>query len=254
MNLKEYDLSGRIAIVTGAGKGIGEHIAVALAESGANISLVGRNLKNLVKVGSRLRAIGRNALIIKADVRRESEIARLVKRTLAKFGRIDILVNNAGIIQRLPTINVLLKEWEEIMGTNLTGPFLCMKACQPIMAKQGKGSIINLGSVAGIFGRENMAAYCASKGGVINLTRALAIEWAKYGIRVNAIAPGQCKTEMGAPLFRDKIAFRDFLRKIPLRRIAMPREVGVLAAFLASDASDYMTGEVIVLDGGLSAF
>ena len=204
--------------------------------------------------GSRVRAIGRNALIIKADVRRESEIARLVKRTLAKFGRIDILVNNAGIIQRMPTINVLLKEWKEIMETNLTGPFLCMKACQPIMAKQGKGSIINLGSVAGLFGRENMAAYCASKGGVINLTRAVAIEWAKYGIRVNAIAPGQCKTEMGAPLFRDKTAFRDFLRKIPLRRIAMPREVGFLAAFLASDASDYMTGEVIVLDGGLSAF
>ena len=198
--------------------------------------------------------MGRKAVAIKADVRRERDIARMVARTLASFGKIDILVNNAGIIQRISTMDVSLKEWKEIIDTNLTGPFLCMKACQPVMARQGKGSIINLASVAGLFGRENMAGYCASKGGVINLTRALAIEWAKYGIRVNAIAPGQCKTDMGAPLFHDKMAFRDFLRKVPLRRVGMPREVGVLTILLASDASDYMTGEVIVLDGGISAF
>lgn len=253
MGLKEFGLSGKIALITGAGKGLGEEIVLALAEAGADVSLAGRNLKNLNAVASRIRKIGRKALTIKTDVRREKDICRMVGRVLATFGKIDILVNNAGILRRIPSIKESLKEWQKTIDTNLTGPFLCMKACQPIMANEGSGTMINISSVAGLFGRANMAAYCASKAGVANLTRALAIDWAGDGIRVNAIAPGQLATSMGAPLFRDKKAFKEFLKSVPLRRVGNPGEVANLAVFLSSDASRYITGQVIVIDGGVTA-
>jgi len=254
MGLKEFDLSGKVALVTGAGRGLGEQIALALAEAGADLALAGRNVKNLNRVGARAREIGRRAIIIKADIRREADVARMVKRAVDLLKKIDILVNNAGIMHRLPTVKVSLQDWKESLDTNLTGPFLCMKACYPVMAGQGKGSIINLSSVAGLFGRPNAAAYCASKAGVANLTRALAVEWAPYGIRVNAIAPGQFETDMGAPLLKDKKALNAFLKNVPLRRVGQPREIGPLAVFLASEASAFMTGEVIVMDGGVTAY
>ncbi len=254
MGLKEFDLAGRVALITGAGKGLGEQIALALAEAGADVALAGRNTKNLHSVAAQIREMGRKAVPIKADVRREADVARMVKRTVDVFKRIDILVNNAGVMYRIPTVEASLKIWKDTLDTNLTGPFMCMKACFPIMARQGRGTIINFSSVAGLFGRPNAAAYCASKAGVANLTRALAVEWAPYGIRVNAIAPGQFETDMGAPLLNDKKALRAFLKGVPLRRVGKPREIRPLAVLLASDASAFMTGEVLVMDGGATAY
>lgn len=246
MGLKECCLSGKVALVTGAGKGLGEQIVLALAKEGADVALAGRNMKNLRGVANHVKKMGRKALTIEIDVRREKDISRMIGRVLVHFGKINILVNNAGIFPRIPSIKVSLKEWKETIDTNLTGPFLCMKACQPIMAKQGSGAIINISSVAGLFGRANMAAYCASKAGMTNLTRALAIEWAGDGIRVNAIAPGQLATSMGTPLFKNRKAFKEFLRSVPLQRVGKPSEVAKLAVFLSSDASSYITGELIL--------
>ena len=253
MGLKEYDLSGKVAVVTGAGKGLGEQIALALAEAGADLALVGRNHRNLEAVAAGVRKMGRKAIVIRADVRREKDVARMGRQAYESFKSIDILVNNAGVIQRAPAMKISLQDWREVIDTNLTGPFLCMKACQPIMARQGGGGIINLASGAGLFGRANMASYCASKAGIVNLTRALAIEWAKDKIRVNAIAPGQFETDMGAPLLNDRKALREFMKNIPLRRIGKPREIGLWAVMLASDAAAYMTGQVVVVDGGMTA-
>ena len=253
MGLKEYDLSGKVAVVTGAGKGLGEQIALALAEAGADLALVGRNRRNLEAVAAGARRMRRRVMVIRADVRRERDVARMGRQAYEFFKRIDILVNNAGVIQRAPAMKISLRDWQEVIDTNLTGPFLCMKACQPIMTRQGGGGIINLASGAGLFGRANMASYCASKAGLVNLTRALAIEWAKDQIRVNAIAPGQFETDMGAPLLNDKKALREFMKNIPLRRIGKPREIGLWAVMLASDAAAYMTGQVVVVDGGMTA-
>ncbi len=254
MALKEFDLSGKVALVTGAGQGLGEQMALALAEAGADLALAGRNREKLDGIAQLIKKIGRRGIAIRADVRRESEVWRMVKKAFAALKRIDILVNNAGIMHRVSTAESSLKSWNETIATNLTGPFLCMKACFPIMAKQGGGAIINLSSVAGFVGRPNAAAYCASKAGVANLTRALAIEWAPYGIRVNAIAPGQFATEMGAPLLNDQKALRAYLKNIPLRRVGQPREIGPLAVFLASDASTFVTGAVLPIDGGTTAY
>lgn len=253
MGLKEYDLSGKVAVVTGAGKGLGEQIALALAEGGADLALVGRNRRNLEAVAAGARRMGRKVIVIRADVRREKDVARMGRQAYESYKRIDILVNNAGVIQRAPAMKISLQDWQKVIDTNLTGPFLCMKACQPIMARQGGGGIINIASGAGLFGRANIASYCASKAGLVNLTRALAIEWAKDKIRVNAIAPGQFETDMGAPLLNDKRALREFMKNIPLRRIGKPREIGLWAVMLASDAAAYMTGQVVVVDGGMTA-
>jgi NAD(P)-dependent dehydrogenase (short-subunit alcohol dehydrogenase family) len=253
MGLKEFELSGKVAVVTGAGKGLGEQIALALAEAGADLALVGRNRRNLEAVAARTRRMGRKAIVIRADVRREKDVAQMARQAYESFKRIDILVNNAGVIQRAPAMKISLRDWQDVIDTNLTGPFLCMKACHPVMARRGGGAIINMSSGAGLFGRANMSSYCASKAGLANLTRALAVEWAKDKIRVNAIAPGQFETDMGAPLLNDKKALREFMKNIPLRRIGKPREIGLWAVMLASDAAAYMTGQVVVVDGGMTA-
>jgi len=251
--LKEYDLTGRVALVTGAGRGLGEQIALALAEAGADVAVAGRDTARLEVAASNIEQLGRRATVVEVDVQDELQVLRMVDRTREQLGRIDILVNNAGIFQRTPTPELTLARWSQELETNLTGPFLCMKAVHAIMVTQGQGVIINIASVAGLVGRANLAAYCASKAGLIGLTRALAMEWAPLGIRVNAIAPGQFDTDMGAPLMGNPAALREFLKSVPLSRVGKPREIGVLAVTLASDASAFMTGQVIAIDGGATA-
>jgi NAD(P)-dependent dehydrogenase (short-subunit alcohol dehydrogenase family) len=250
--LAEYDLSGRTALVTGASRGLGEQIALALAQAGADVAVAGRQREHLDAVADAIRGSGRRAAVIRCDVQQEGDITRMVDEAVQALARIDVLVCNAGIFRRMPTPEVSLDQWSQELRTNLTGPFLCMKAVQPVMARHGGGAMINIASVAGLVGRANLAAYSASKAGLIGLTRALAIEWAPLGIRVNAIAPGQFDTEMGAPLMNDPVALSAFLKSVPLGRVGRPREIGLLAVMLASAASAFMTGQVIVADGGAS--
>ena len=253
MMLEEYDLAGKTALVTGGGKGLGAEIALALAQAGANVAVAGRNVVNLRTVAHAIEREGRKALAVEVDIRSESSVQAMVDSTVAQFDAIDVLVNNAGIFGRIATPQLSLARWNEELATNLTGPFLCMKAVQPVFVARGGGSIVNIASVAGLVGRANLAAYCASKAGLVNLTRALAIEWAPMNIRINAIAPGQFDTDMGAPLMANPDALREFLKTVPLGRVGNAREVGVLAVMLASGASAFMTGQVIALDGGATA-
>jgi NAD(P)-dependent dehydrogenase (short-subunit alcohol dehydrogenase family) len=250
--LAEYDLSGKVALVTGAGTGLGAEIAAALAEAGADVALAGRRATPLRDAATRIERLGRRAIPLEADVRDEGSVDAMTARTVAELGGIDILVNNAGVFTRADTASLSLARWNDELATNLTGPFLCMRSAHPHLLRRGKGSIVNIASIAGLVGRPGLAAYCASKAGLVNLTRSLALEWAASGIRVNAIAPGQFDTDMGAPLLSNPDKLREFLKSVPLARVGRPREVGLVAVMLASDASSFMTGAVVSLDGGAS--
>lgn len=246
-------LSGKAAIVTGGGRGLGRAIALALAGDGAAVTVAGRTRADLEAVAGEIVKLGHHARAVPTDVTDESAVQALIDRVLGEHGRIDILINNAGSILRKPTLEASAGEWREIVDVNLTGTYLCAVAAGRHMVRAGAGKIVNLASIAGARGRAGMAAYCASKAGVINLTRALAVEWAPHGVHVNAIAPGQFDTEMGAPVLSDRKARADLLAKIPLHRIGQPAEIGPLAVFLSSGESDMITGEVIFIDAGVNA-
>jgi len=196
--LPEYGLNGKVALVTGAGRGLGEQIALALAEAGADVSLAGRDVGRLKSVAAAVGALGRRQAVAQVDVQNEVQVARMVAQTHAELGRIDILVNNAGIFKRTPTAELSLDRWSEELRTNLTGPFLCMKAVQPIMVGQGGGVMINIASVAGIVGRANLAAYCASKAAVSAFFESLRLDLMPRGIAVTIIHPGFIKTDLTA--------------------------------------------------------
>lgn len=246
-------LEGRVAIVTGGGRGLGRAIALALAAEGASVTVAGRTGRGLDDVVREIERRGGRGQAAQADVRDAASVAALVEGTHARGGRLDVLVNNAGVILRKPTLEVTLEEWREVMEANVTGAFLCSVAAARHMMRAGSGKIINLSSVAAVRGRPAMAAYCAAKAAVINLTRALAIEWAPHNIHVNAIAPGQFDTEMGRPVLADPARRAEVIARVPLRRIGQPEEIGPLAVFLASSESDMITGEVVFIDGGASA-
>ena len=246
-------LDGRVAIVTGGGRGLGRAIALAMAAEGATVTVAGRTGPDLEAVVQDIEKLGRRGYASTVDVRDEGSIVPLVDSVVNREGRIDVVVNNAGVIVRKPSLESSLTEWREVIDVNLTGTYLCAVTAARHMVAARSGKIINIASIAGARGRPGMAAYCASKAGVINLTRALAVEWASYGVYVNAIAPGQFETEMGAPILSEPALKADLLARIPLRRIGQPHEIGPLAVFLASSDSDMMTGEVIFMDAGVNA-
>jgi NAD(P)-dependent dehydrogenase (short-subunit alcohol dehydrogenase family) len=250
MILDQFRLDGKVALVTGSGRGLGRAMALALAEAGADLVVTARTKKEIEETAARIRALGSRAISMVCDVTKRSSVSRVVERAVSKLGRLDILVNNAGMAIVKPFLKFDLKEWHATMDANLTSMFVFCQAVGPIMMKQGGGKIINLTSVLGVKGRAGMVPYAATKGGVIALTRNLAVEWAPHHIRVNAIGPGAFYTRPMKVVLDDPKLGPIRRKKIPLKRHGEPDELGPLVVYLASDASDYMTGEVIYMDGG----
>lgn len=247
------DLSNKAALVTGAGRGLGRAMAVALAGAGAAVALVSRREADLRETSALCEAAGGRALVVPIDVGLPTAGEEAVGKCVAAFGRIDVLVNNAGVGGAVDSLTTTLAEWEGLMRVNLTAPFLFSQAAARRMVAQGGGKIINIASMFGLAGEPRLVAYCASKGGLIQMTRALAAEWARHNIQVNAIAPGYFETDMAAEGIQNPKAAEAMLKKIPARRFGKAEELGPLTVFLASAGSDYMTGETVVIDGGQTA-
>jgi len=246
-----FDLTDRVAIVTGAGRGIGKALALGLAQAGANVAVSARTEADIEKTAEEIRTLGRKAIAIPADVQESEQVDSMVKRTLDEFGRIDILVNNVGGGPRRPVMKQSERFWNAIMRLNLTTTLLCSKAVAPTMMEQGKGSIINVASAIGRGNMPEYSAYAVSKDGVISLTARLALEWVGYNIRVNAIAPGYVATEMAAEWFKIDQDLAAELRRVPMGRPAKPEEMVGGVIYFASDASTYVTGKTLYIDGGL---
>ncbi|MHC1762636.1 MAG: SDR family NAD(P)-dependent oxidoreductase [Negativicutes bacterium] len=244
-------LKGKTAIVTGSGRGIGRAIALALAQQGANLVVNDVNMENAQKVVGEIEATGRTAITVQADVTEESQVNAMMASCIDRFGRIDILVNNAGIIQTAPVTEITGDDWDRIMKVNLKGVFICCKAALPAMMAQRSGKIINIASVAGKRGGGLLgnSSYSASKGGVIAFTKSLAREAGQYGINVNAITPAFTDTDMTRSIDPEKKAF--IIKMVPLGRVGQPEDIAGAVVFLASSQSDYMTGEMMDVDGGL---
>ena len=255
MNIKKlFDLSGRAAIITGGSAGLGRRMAEGLAEMGANLVLCARKKERCLQAAEELQKLGVQALALSCDVKEPGSIREVVDATTKQFGRIDILVNSAGTSWGAPTEDMTLEQWNKVIETNLTGTFLFSQAVGKVMIGQRRGKIINIASVAGLRGTSpkfSAIGYSASKGGVIILTKDLACKWGMYNVQVNAIAPGWFPTSMSEKVIeRNREAF---LAGIPLGRFGGPDDLKGAAVFLASDASDFVTGHVLVVDGGQSA-
>ena len=249
-------LRGRVAIVTGGGSGIGRAIALAFSEQFAEVVVAGRRPDKLEETAAAIRKAGGEALAIPCDVSKAQDAQRVVDQTETAFGRVDVLVNNAGALSVSTVETIAEDEWDRLMATNLKGPFLMSRAVLPAMRRAGGGSIINIGSVLGLVAMKDRAAYCASKGGVTLLTKAMAIDHAKDNIRVNCICPSIVETDLVQGLFstEEGAKVRDArLATLPLGRFGKPQDIAGLAAYLASDESSWMTGTAIPLDGGLTA-
>ena len=246
-------LKDKIAIITGARRGMGRTHALALAKEGAKIVVSDISLEDCQKVVDEIKSAGGEAIAVKCDVTKKQEIEKMVKDVVDKFGKVDILVNNAGIAAFKPFLEMTEEEWDRTLDINLKGYFLCSQACAKEMVKQKSGTIINIASVAmgqvGI-GFSTLVHYCASKGGIVGMTEALAAELAPYNIRVNAVSPGMIETPMMDPIKQDPKTMEAMLAKVPMNRVGKPEEVSELVLFLASDKSSYMTGSVVVIDGG----
>ncbi len=249
--LDRFRLDGKVALVTGGTKGLGLAMAGALASAGASVALTGRDDAKAGEVARTLgEAEGVRTLGIGADVSKRAEVEAMVARTLDTFGRVDILVNNAGINIRRPIEQLEEAEFDQVIDINLKGPWLCCRAVAPAMKRQKWGRVINVSSTLGEVGLADRTPYCSSKGGLTLMTRTLALEWARDGINVNALCPGPFGTEINRPLLDDPVARDAMQAKVPLGRWGDPEELGPVAVFLASDASSFVTGAVILVDGG----
>ena len=248
-----FDLSGKVAVVTGASRGIGEAIAASFAQAGAAVVLTGRKQESLDLAAQRVRDAGGRALAVAAHAGREADAAMVVERTLAEFGRLDILVNNAGTNPHFgPILTAEESHWDKIFDVNVKGYFFMAKAAAPAMQRAGGGKIINMASIAGINPGPMMGVYSTSKAAVIMLTKVLAAELASDNIQVNAIAPGFIKTRFSAALWTNPALNEAIERVTPQGRVAEPGEVTGAALYLASDASSFTTGSVLVVDGGIT--
>lgn len=250
MILDKFSLEGKTGIVTGASRGLGRGIATALAQAGADLVIVSRTKSVLEKTAKEIREFGYRVIPVVADVSKKEDVQAMVDRAMEEFGEIGFLFNNAGIIRRCPSENYSEEDWDDVINVNLKAVFLCSQMVGRIMIKQGGGKIINTSSLIAVGGGKTIPAYAASKGGVAQLTKALANDWAKYNIKVNAIGPGYFITDQTEPLRKDKNRYKELSDRIPLGRWGNPEDLGGVAVFLASEASDYITGQTIFVDGG----
>jgi NAD(P)-dependent dehydrogenase (short-subunit alcohol dehydrogenase family) len=246
-------LSSRTALITGASKGLGRAMALALGAEGVRLALVSRNLEQLNETAAAVRKLGAEASVFQADVTDEAQILRLEKAVASEFGKLQILINNAGMNIRKPVTDFTLAEWRQVLDTNLTGVFLVCRSFVPQMKGQSYGRILNLTSIMSHVGLPGRTAYAASKAALLGFTRALALELAPEKITVNGISPGPIATEMNAPLINDPELNQQFISKIPLGRWGKVEEVGQLAVYLCSEDAGFITGTDILLDGGWTA-
>ncbi len=245
------DLAGKTALVTGAGRGIGRAIAVGLAEAGADVCVTARTVAEIDETAAQIRSLGRSALAVPADATDGEAVVRVVERVVAEFGGLQILVNNAGMDLAKPLIDTDEDGYDRVMDTNVKSMFLFTRAAGAHMIAQRYGRVVNMASVGAYVAAPNQAIYHASKAAVAHLTKATAIEWARHNITVNAVAPGWVRTELIRHLSDDEEKLGRYLKAIPLRRLGEPEEIAPMVAYLASDLAAFMTGSVVVIDGGL---
>ncbi len=247
-----FDLSGKVAIVTGTSRGLGQYLGRALANAGADLVITSRNLETLRPFQSEIEALGRRVLPLALDVRDYASIQNMAKAAVGHYGKIDILVNNAGCNVRKPALEVTWDDWNLILETNLRGTFFVSQAIARHMVAQKSGRIINIGSVTCVAGYAGLGPYGASRGGVKQLTMSLADDWGVHGITVNCLAPGWFKTAQNAVMYENKEWVDYLCDRIPLKRPGQPHDLDGAVVFLASDASQYITGQTLLVDGGIS--
>lgn len=245
------DLSGKVALVTGGGRGIGRAAALSLAEAGADVCVTARTESQITETAELVRSLGGRSLAIAADATIASQVARVVEGTIASFGGIHILVNNAGMELPKPLLETSEEEYAQLMDTNVKSCFLFTKAVGPHLIAQRYGRIVNMASVGALAAGPNHSIYQLSKAAIAHFTKSMAIEWARHSITVNAIAPGWVRTEIISHIVDDPKKLESFLRPVPLRRLGEPEEIGPLVAYLSSDLASFMTGSIVVIDGGL---
>jgi NAD(P)-dependent dehydrogenase (short-subunit alcohol dehydrogenase family) len=250
-SLDVFKLDGRVALITGGSKGLGFSMAKAMAGAGAKVVVVSRHLNEAREaVDAIVRETGSEGLALEKDVTDRGQVEEMTRAALERFGKIDILVNNAGINIRKPLLEFEEDEWQQVLDANLTGPYLCSQAVGRHMVEQRYGRVINMASMMSFVTLPGRVAYSSTKSALIMFTKTLALEWAPYGITVNALCPGPFETPINRVLMNDPEAYKAFLAKIPLGRWGQPEELGGAAIFLASEASSFMTGSAVVMDGG----
>lgn len=246
-------LQGKVAIVTGSTRGIGRAIAEAYARAGCSVVVTSRSQADCEKVAEDLSKLGGQVLPVYVDVSNIDSINLLVEKVIAYFGKIDVLVNNAGTAITKKSEELTPSDWDRVIDTNLKGVFFCTQAVARSMIHRKSGKIINVASVLGLVGEQLVLSYCVAKGGVVQMTRALALEWAKYNIQVNSICPGYMRTSMNEKELSNEKIYKHLVGKVPMRRLGVPEDVAGMALLLATEASDYITGQMLVVDGGWTA-
>lgn len=247
-----FDLSGQVALVTGASRGLGQYFSRALARAGADLVITSRNPQDLVPFVAEIEALGRRAVPIALDVRDEASIAEMSEAAASAFGQVHILVNNAGLNVRKPAFDITWDDWNLVLDTNLRGSFFVAQHIARHMAAHRYGRIVNIGSVTSVFGYAGLAPYGASRGGVRQLTMSLADDWGKHGITVNSLAPGWFETAQNRAMYQDKDWVEYLVDRIPLKRPGEPHDLDAAIVFLASEGSRYITGQTLLVDGGIS--
>lgn len=248
----QFDLNGKVAVVTGASRGLGQYMGRALARAGADLVITSRKLPDLESFREEIESMGRRVLPLELDLRDEASIRRMASAALGHFETIDILVNNAGCNVRKPSVDFTWDDWNLVLETNLRGTFFVTQAFAPHMIARNYGRIINIGSVTSVFGYGGIAPYCASRGGVKQLTMSLADEWGPHGITVNCLAPGWFKTKQNEILYQNENWVEYLKERIPLKRPGQPNDLDGAVVFLASDAGAYITGQTLLVDGGIT--